>query len=186
MRRFVLAWVLTDALGSDLYFRCYFRAGILGALARYFFFVDELRLRYRIGLVLEERGAVALVGLPPCPYLKVSDLSPLTHWLICLQGKAFADRWTALSNVESSSKMKNVIYLSAIACTKSMRRKSAASQLLSIIRLYARERDLNVTCEVSSSELVAWYKSRGFVVTGESQLPNGCPVLQLKAFNSMD
>ena len=169
------AYLLSDSLRDDRYFQCFFRDGSLGDLARTLFFLDEVRMRRRHGLVIQSREAVALVGLPPRPYLEACDLSHITRMLIDAQGRTWRHRWSdaLAASVRSNREDFGTAYLSAIACAPRWRRRGVATSLLRRVQAATSERGLQLECEVATPQLRGWYEGRGFKCVGTSPLPDG-------------
>lgn len=159
-----LALVLAYALSSDRLFSFFFQGSTRGSIARSLFFFDEIRFRRKYGLVLTEGFAVALVGLPPKLFITCIDLSWVTKVFIAFQGDEYSQRWKLAFAERSSEAMfeQDLIYLSAIATPARERRAGKGGRLLLRLKEVASARGAAIECEVSSPELVAWYKARRF------------------------
>jgi len=179
--KYRLARVLADSFKTDRFFQYFFAPNTVGNFARYMFFVDEISVRLRFGVVLTSGEAVALVGLPTHLFIQISDLGSVTRFLLWLQGRNYSGRWRNVMAEQKVSQIdSNVAYLSAIACPPERRRMGLATDLLRQITTYVRDRHLDLICEVSSIELVGWYLNRGFVLTGKSNLDDNTNVYTLR------
>lgn len=167
--------LLSQGMRRDGYFRCYFRDGSRGDIARTLFFVDEIRMRRRHGLVVHSPEAVALVGLPPRAYVEACDLSPVTHLAISAQGVQWRQRWndTLEASQVANATVSGMAYLSAIACMPQWRRRGVASALLIRVTDALTVRGVGLECEVGTVELRGWYERRGFNCVGTAVLPDG-------------
>lgn len=173
-----LAMILARALSNDRLFEFFFAKNILGHFARYAFFRDEIQFRRKFGLVLTDGCSVALVGLPPRQYIGEEDLRGVTKLCILLQGRKFSTRWKAIfaERRHDSHVVRQFIYLSAIASQQNERRNGRATRLLSEVKSFAKDRALDVECEISSDYLFHWYTARQFSLESQVEFAPGIQV----------
>jgi GNAT superfamily N-acetyltransferase len=173
LTRFRMALTLARAFRDDPYSAHFFRANLLGIAARFLVFADEISSRRASGVILSEAGAVALVGLPPTPFLSLRDIGFATRLALDIQGSAYRAKWSTIWRDLSASQPANVVYLSALACPKRERRRGHGSRLLARARSLADDLGLPLTFDVSTLQLVDWYRRRGFSVVGTHAFVGG-------------
>lgn len=171
---------LTRAFAGDGYAAHYFYPGLLGFAARLCLFKDDLNLRRRTGLVVDECRGLALVGMPPRLYIRRTDLSFCTNLLLSVQGGSYRMRWRALWD-GATPEPESTAYLSAFAVWPKFQSQGYGTRMLKGIVESTFANGFDLECEVSSLSLVRWYSARGFRLIRERRVSDTFSVYDLRA-----